>query len=182
MNVQGLTDELTAISSWREKEILLAKQCFNFSREDKPDKDYALRCLIIILYAHCEGFVKDAILCFIHYYYNNDGLHKFIKGSIAKRVFDYGKLKIFLESSLSMKEIEKNVLKAPISEYEGFSNVKISSFWEELKSIRDDIAHGGTKNLIIKEETALQLYVMSRRFIEGIKSSIIEKAEESWQK
>ncbi|HBH26051.1 MAG TPA: hypothetical protein DDX54_01410 [Rhodospirillaceae bacterium] len=81
-----------------------------------------------------------------------------------------------------MKEIEKNVLKAPISEYEGFSNVKISSFWEELKSIRDDIAHGGTKNLIIKEETALQLYVMSRRFIEGIKSSIIEKAEESWQK
>jgi hypothetical protein len=84
MDIETLADKLYELSSWRTQEISYALRLadvtlpdtgedkISYDEEESSEVNYLRRSLIVILYAHCDGFLKEATRCYLEYIKHNE--------------------------------------------------------------------------------------------------------------
>ncbi len=63
--IEELDDKLSNAIVWRKKELAIAKSMIHESKTSSGKSDYLIRSGIALLYAHWEGFVKEAGMSYL---------------------------------------------------------------------------------------------------------------------
>jgi hypothetical protein len=58
MDILELQDQLEQQAAWRKRELFQAHQLAS-SAENESDRDYLCRVWVLMLYAHCDNFLKE---------------------------------------------------------------------------------------------------------------------------
>lgn len=62
---EELDDQLSNAIVWRKKELAIAKSMIQVSKTPSGKSDYLIRSGIALLYAHWEGFIKEAGMAYL---------------------------------------------------------------------------------------------------------------------
>lgn len=64
---EDLCDYLSSAIAWRKKELVYLKQTIEATKHTSPRCSMLIRCGVTLLYAHYEGFIKQASQAYLEY-------------------------------------------------------------------------------------------------------------------
>jgi hypothetical protein len=155
-----LQESLVGSSSWRIKEIILARD-LALDAEQKGETEalrYLCRAWIVILYAHCDQFLKESVRLYIDFCGNEVD---FINEHFLKRKnFDYDRFKLICEFILRT----------------GFDHEVFSAFCRQIIEKRNKIAHG-EEFYINATRDCEELHRNTVRFINDFSDHLLDSAK-----
>jgi hypothetical protein len=135
---EALSDKLSSELAWRKKELSALKKLVG---TNSGDVDVYLRSSICLLYAHFEGFTKQATVAYLEFL-SNQGLQcwSLSKGLLGSYLYQkYGK-GIFASNNIN--EFEKFILLCRSDQ-----NHKIHFKADELFSAKSNLTYDRLKNI-----------------------------------
>ena len=200
MNIIDLLNKLDQLSAWRKKELSQAQ----FLAENSKSKDarrYLCRVWVLIMYAHCDNFLKEATRTYLEYLKKNisiinnykyelmwlviRGKNNIIAEDKYKSLQDYviGNEDLYFEESLIKEILNKGSFKYSMLRYYcdwvlqiNLDHKNLRDFCERLKEKRDSIAHG-EESYVEFPSDCLPWHKKTISFIDILKDCIMESAK-----
>lgn len=203
INAEKLVEHLDADLAWRKKELTYIVNNVKSAPENSINSN--LRIGIAILYAHWEGYIKNASIYYLnfirHKRLNYENLKpNFIAIALRSQLNECGRtnkssihtkiVEFFIQDLSKVAEIpDKNIINTQSNlNLEVFKEILFTlgldySIYElkenfidyKLLKIRNDVAHGDY--IEIDKEDFLNLYTYIMNIIESFKEQIINAAE-----
>lgn len=198
MDILELQRQLDTFSSWRKSELMQAQFLAENSKNEAAKK-YLCRTWVLIKYAHCDSFLKEASKAYINYLKTNinDNYDSQLfwlifqgKEKITRSNKKYTSLQNYysLDSNSKFDAITcPQVFEQGSFKYEllrffcdwvlqiDYSHADLIQFCQGLKQKRDAIAHGEVSYVEI-EADCLPWHHKTLEFIDSFKDSIILNA------
>lgn len=200
MNITDLLNNLDKLSSWRKKELTSARFLAEAAKNEEEIR-YLCRAWVLVMYAHCDNFLKESARYYLEYLKDNIELNNKYKQEIMW-IFMRGKNLVDAEENKykSMDECYKNskdiffdvtlidqTTKIKSFNYKllryfcdwilqiNFNHKDYITFCNTLKKKRDSIAHG-EEAYIDSPNDCLQWHNITIQFMDSFKDSLIENA------
>jgi len=199
MDILELQVKLDELSAWRKRELFQAKSLAE-SAENEEALKYLCRAWVLIMYAHCDNFLKEASKQYIEFVKSNSSLNYkpelmwlVMKGKDALTEGsdeNYKSLKayrgesenLFFEVILSPQVFDKRSFKYKSLRFFcdwilqiDFNHQELSGFCNALEKKRNSIAHG-EESYIDKIEDCLPWHNNTVNFIDSLKKSLLDNA------
>lgn len=193
MDIKSLQEKLNTESEWRKRELHQAYALFENS--DSEAKNYLARVWVLVMYAHCDNFLKESANLCLSYAKENDlnGYKPELLWLIRNaKVMDSSKYRtpsnyaedredIFVAnfSSLKDKSFQYNFLRFVFDWVLqlDYAHDEMQNFCNELKKKRDAIAHGELQ--YPEEVDCLRWHKATIEFIDTFADCIINRARDS---
>lgn len=199
MDIIELLNKLDDLSAWRKKELSQAYFLAENAR-NKDSRRYLCRVWVLMMYAHCDNFLKEATRVYLEYISANltnvthykfelmwlvlRGKENIIHGNESnyKSLDDYFTCNknIFFEEILIKKILTMGSFKYKLLRYFcdwvmqiKYDHNKLRDFCEKLKTKRDSIAHG-EESYIEHIGDCLPWHKKTINFIDSLKECLIE--------
>lgn len=200
MDILELQDKLDALSSWRKSELFQAHSL----AENAPNEEarrYLCRAWVLIMYAHCDNFLKEATKLYIgyikvnsHVKYRPELMWLIMKGEQNITEASEEKYQPLINYHTINKEllfeviVSKDVLAKRSFKYKSlrffcdwvlqisYDHQTMNGFCEQLKEKRDAIAHG-EESYVHAIDDCLPWHTKTISFIDSLKDSIIQAAQ-----
>jgi hypothetical protein len=202
MDILELQHKLDQQAAWRKREIFQAHS-LAFNAENEEAKKYLCRAWVLILYAHCDNFLKESSKHYVDFLQSNkptnykpELIWLAIKGKDALTDGSIDNYKDFtsfshhdsyqlLDEKLMKAVFEKSSFKYKFLRFVcdwalqiTFDHLSMSAFCRALKETRDSIAHG-EERYIDAVADCLPWHEKTIEFIEALKDSLIENASKT---
>jgi hypothetical protein len=196
MNLETLQSSLDDKLSWRKRELTLAYS-LALSESNTDNGKYLCRSWVVIMYAHCDQYLKESALDYIDFLRNSDNFNHeniinliFLKGkdfiqASPKNHYTYQSLYTF--QSKPPLDIHKNFFEKNSINYKNlrficnwlllidFTHDVFETFLLTLVKHRNEIAHGEEKYLDISE--CKYLHDNTIFFLNDFTDSLIKNAK-----
>jgi len=201
INITDLLDKLDALSAWRKVELSQA----HFLAENSKNKDaerYLCRAWVLMMYAHCDNFLKESARTYLDYLRSNMGSTPNYKNELIWLVMrgeknldasenKYKSLDDYLNSNGELffdDHMIKEVLKKGSFNYKTlryfcdwvmqlkYNHSEFRDFCEKLKRKRDCIAHG-EESYVDSTEDCLPWHEKTILFMDSLKDALIESSK-----
>ena len=199
MDILELQSKLDQQAAWRKRELFQANSLATCAENEEAQK-YLCRVWVLMLYAHCDNFLKESSKHYIDFLrLNNNQNYKpeliwlAMKGKEALTVGSedtYVNYDVFSQT-IAYKFLDKKLLKAIFDQrsfqYKSlrficdwvlqikFDHDKLNAFCTAIKETRDSIAHG-EEFYIDEVKDCLPWHTTTIEFIDSLKDSLIENA------
>lgn len=198
MDILGLQKRLDELSVWRKQELIQA-QILVENAQTNDAVGYLCRAWVLIIYAHCDSFLKEAAKVYLEYVKANQSFdynYKFMwlimkgKAHLMKGDKHYRSLSDYhsIEDDNFFNAIlGDEVFKSGSFQYTqlrffcdwvlqiSYDHTSLQSFCKILKNKRDAIAHG-ERTYVKIEEDCLPWHKAAIEFIDSFKESLLENA------
>lgn len=199
MDILELQEKLDNLSAWRKSELIQAHFLAE-NAQNKEAKRYLCRAWVLIMYAHCDNFLKEATKLYLSYVKSNSamnykpelmwlvmrGKENLTEGAEDnyKSLNDYHGMNhdILFEVILSKDVFARRSFKYKSLRFFcdwilqiQYNHQEIGPFCESLKEKRDSIAHG-EESYIDKIEDCLPWHQTTIKFIDTLKDSLLDTA------
>lgn len=200
MDILELQDQLEQQAAWRKRELFQARQLAS-SAENESDRGYLCRVWVLMLYAHCDNFLKESSKHYLELLKLNKskkykpelvwlvmiGKDFLLDSSSKYKNYDTFYLEDF--SNLLDKELIDSVYKKKSFNYNflrficdwvlqiNFQHKDFEPVFKVLKDRRNSIAHG--EQTYIDVEDSLHWHRKTIEFIDSLKDSLIEHARKA---
>jgi hypothetical protein len=197
MDVLELQKQISNLLIWRKQELLAAKKLAE-NAQDKIEREYLQRVWVLVLYAHCDNFLKEASKVYFEYVKSRDfpQYHQNFMWMIfrskqhlveGKKVYRSIKdFENFAKEQLA-DVIVKEVLTQNSFRYKylrfscdwllqiDFDHLQFFDFCKELVLTRDSVAHGEESYVDI--DKCNRYHEKTVKFIESLSDALIVSAE-----
>lgn len=199
MDILELQDKLDELSAWRKRELFHASSLAENAKNDEAQR-YLCRVWVLIMYAHCDNFLKEASKQYIEFVKSNPsknyrpelmwlvmkGKDALTEGSLDtyKSINDYNgdNREIFFKVILGPQIFKERSFKYKSLRFFcdwilqiDFNHQELSSFCDALEKKRNSIAHG-EEAYIDKIEDCLPWHKNTVDFIDSLKESLLNNA------
>ena len=199
MDITVLQNSLDALSAWRKNELLQAHFLAE-NAETIESKRYLCRVWVLMMYAHCDNFLKEAAKSYLAYvkstssiHYKPDLMWLIMRGKDVltegkdgnyKSLEDYHKIKndSFFEVILSDDVFNKKSFQYKLLRFFcdwvlqiNYEHGEFSDFCERLKEKRNSIAHGEQIYADVAED-CMPWHEKTIKFMDSLKDSLVESA------
>lgn len=200
MDILELQSKLDQQAAWRKRELFQANSLATYAENEEAQK-YLCRAWVLMLYAHCDNFLKESSKHYIDFLKSNENpnykpelIWLAMKGKEAltmgsdKNYINYDLFSTNSSYRLLDEKLLKDVFDQRSFQYKSlrficdwvlqieFNHDELGSFCKGLKEKRDSIAHG-EEVYIDKLEDCLPWHETTIKFIDSLKDSLIENAE-----
>lgn len=199
MDIIDLLNKLDYLTAWRKRELSQA-QFLAENAKNKDSRRYLCRAWVLMIYAHCDNFLKESTRAYLEYLkfnlksmtdYKYDLMwlvirakDNIIKASDAKYVSlnDYYSkdCELYFDEVLITETLKKESFKYRWLRYFcdwvlqiNFDHGEFSDFCERIKEKRDSIAHG-EESYIDSTADCLVWHKKAIEFMDSLKDSLIE--------
>jgi hypothetical protein len=200
MDILELQDQLEQQAAWRKRELFQARQLAS-SAENDSDRDYLCRVWVLMLYAHCDNFLKETSKHYLKFLKQNKNkkykieLVWFIvmgKDVLLDSPDQYKNIDAFSEQNfydLLDEKLISSLYKKKSFDYGflrficdwvlqiNFEHKNFEPVFKVLKNRRNSIAHG--EKTYIDVETSLHWDRRTIEFIDSLKDCLIEHARKA---
>lgn len=199
MNIQALESELETSVSWRKQELQQAR--FLATEATDLDRPYLCRAWTLVMYAHCDQFLKETARTYLNYLQNNPRVSydyfAIWRAFKSKQLMLEAKDGDNFEQLINPDNIEKKLLIKSISDKSviesgsfnykrlrffvafilqiEFSFVDYKGFCNTLKIRRDEIAHG-EQSTVQQVSDCLAWHVPTLQLLDGLVDGVLEAA------
>ncbi len=199
MDITDLLEKLDVLSAWRKKELLQA-QFLAENAENESEARYLCRAWVLMMYAHCDNFLKESAQTYLSYLkcneeklakYKQEVMWLIVKGPNLQKA-DGGKYKsmndYFRNTKFIDEKVTTEILKIGSFNYKllryycdwvlqiNFNHEEFQNFCKTLKLKRDSIAHGERSYVSLPADCS-PWQTDTIKFIDLLKTSIIDSAE-----
>jgi hypothetical protein len=199
MDILALQSKLDQQAAWRKRELYQARSLANSAGNDEAQK-YLCRVWVMILYAHCDNFLKESAKHYIKYLqlnrsqnYKPELIWLAMKGKEAITVasedtyLDFNAFSQVEPYKFMDEKLLNTIFDQRSFQYKSlrficdwvlqikFNHSKLSAFCNIIKETRDSIAHG-EERYIETVEDCLPWHATTIEFIDSLKDSLIENA------
>jgi hypothetical protein len=199
MNILDLERELSESLSWRKHELQQAK--FLAEKAGDSDRPYLCRAWTLVMYAHCDKFLKEASQSYLRYLQDNPrtgyDYWSIWRAFRAKEIMLSATDGVNFEQVTIVDEIDKSKLIAAISDdsviesgnfsYKrlrflttfvlqiDFAFIEYKAFCTTLKTRRDEIAHG-EQSVVQEVSDCTAWHDPTLRLIDGLADGVLSVA------
>lgn len=202
MDVLDLQNKLDSLTAWRKSELFQAHFLAENARNDDA-KRYLCRAWVLMMYAHCDNFLKESTKIYLNYAKSKfvssceieliwlvmRGRENITDGAEDKykSLSDFSKLDrwVHLDEKLLKEVLGKSSFKYRYLRFVcdwvlqvHFNHQDISDFCETLKKKRDAIAHG-EQSYVEEISDCLPWHEKTIKFMDTLKDTLVDAARDA---
>lgn len=199
MDLLQLQEQIDELSAWRKRELIQAHFLAENASNDEA-KRYLCRAWVLMLYAHCDNFLKEAAKLYLQYCKCNSpsrsnvhlvwlalrGKAALTEGSDSYVSYDaYSSSDVwdFLDDKLEREIFKKSSFQYKFLRFIcdwileiNYTHESLEDFCCRLKSKRDSIAHG-EESYVDEIEDCLHWHRETLKFLDELKDKLLDSAE-----
>lgn len=200
MNIIEFLSKLDSLSAWRKVELAEARFLAE-NAKNKKSCDYLCRVWVLIMYAHCDNFLKESSRLYLVYLQHNINVLSNSKKKLIWLLTQGHKIfkeprkfksmsEVFNDNQTSFfdEKIVDSALRNGSFSYElltyccdwilqiDFDHVKFGDFCKILKNKRDCIAHGEEAYVTLPDD-CLPWHDKAIEFIDSFKDALVKSVQ-----
>ncbi len=199
MDILQLSNQLDSLSAWRKRELIQAYFLTENAHNDES-KRFLCRAWVLMMYAHCDNFLKESAKLYIAYCKANStencklelvwlalrGKENITFGS-AEEYRSFDNYSATDRWALINNALMNEIFKKRSFQYKSlrfvcdwvlqihYDHESLSDFCERLKAKRDSIAHG-EESYVEDVSDCLHWHRETIRFIDELKDALVDAA------